>query len=100
MNDETKDQVKAEAKAEKAARAVKVGDTVHFVHHEGALGGPTRLGIAHAEAKVTKVHEKGKFVDLVVEHEDPSKSLVITYAPREEPAKGALDTWHFPEAGE
>lgn len=86
----------AAASEPKAERKVKVGDTVHLVHHEGSLGGKTRFGVGHAEAEVTKVHHKGKSIDLVVHHDDPEKSLKITKAERDDEGK-KLDSWHFPE---
>lgn len=105
MSDETKpDETKPDAAAAaaatpaaKPARTVKVGDTVHLVHHTGATG--ARFAVAHAEAEVRKVYQKGKFVDLIAHHEDPTRSLTITSAPRDDEGK-QLDSWHFPEAAQ
>lgn len=77
-----------------AERLVKVGDTVHVVHHKYAPG--DRFGLAHSEAKVEKVHGKGQIVDLIAAHDDPAKVIDIARSPRDDTAMQP-DSWHFPE---
>lgn len=92
MGDELK--TASEKNEAKGARVVKVNDEIHVVVHKHTPA--RRFDKIHVDARVEKVHEKGKFVDLVIPHEDPDQAVRITKSPRDD-AGTTADTWHFPE---
>ena len=92
-------------KAVKTARAVKAGDTVHFVHHCGLPG--RRFDKLHADAKVVKVYPASKtggpeLLDLSVADlidGQTGEATVIHKSPRDDKGEQA-DSWHPVEAEE
>lgn len=79
-------------------RTVKAGDRVHAVCCTGGPGAK-RFERCHRDATVEKVHERGRFVDLVIAHEggDPDRAITLRKSPRDD-AGQQLDSWHFIES--